>query len=231
MANNLRFNGVLRILSWGVLMILIIGNAIWITQNLPYQGQISTAEVRRISRVDIHGSESSLHIFNGQIDCEQQTSRSILCQHSLGGNQLTISVDLQQSVNTVIFDCLASYGGRQLPCDAYESVYTHGGLATPVVILDKEAAQVIEEFETLKSRYSMRSIYNVQLWLLRVYQAFSVILFIQILVKVWHWFGNHENLGGRKMIQIAGTVASIFPAGIVIFYLTLAILVGLNLVS
>ena len=231
--NTLRkLNKFLQILTLVFAVIITATTTICVVQNLPYEGNIYDPDIRDISRLEVPVAEEKLHIFNPQIKCQQQDQRTITCEHTLSDELLSVHVHLQDTKNRVTFDCAASYSEIPVACEAFESIYTHGGLSTPIVIISDDLSGQIPGFEQLTTQYARDSFYNLQHWLKRGIPLLVVLLAIQGLIWFWsvqdRWWRN----ASRKLAaQTITTVVTSIPAGIFLLFGTVYLLVGLKIVS
>lgn len=228
----------MTIIKWTAfitLLFVIVGSQIWIKLNLPYQGNLANAELYRVQRIDfldrdvssINSGERQIlgSIYDLQMNCHNLGERHLMCDHEIMNKVLTVDVKLSENTNIVIYDCSATYDGVAIKCQAFESIYENGGLATPVVIIGDDISMTATELSNLGLSYKWYSPFNLKLWLRVAYNLLAFLLFI--IAASWIWQYLTIDMIPKAFVTAVTSVC----AGFIIYGATLFSMLKLWLVS
>lgn len=208
------------------LLLIIIGTVTWANRTLPYEGDLANATLRHLHRIDFRNEEKTLaQIYDVQTECEQLAARQLRCRHWLVTKPLVVDVSLRESTSRIEYDCEARYGVTDISCEAYDTLYTAGGLATPVVIIRDDLPLTNANLDRLGVRYEWYSPHNLQLWLTNGYWLLIPLLTGAFAVTLWSRLKSHAT---RRATVTA--LASV-PVGIVLLFSTIYVMLSLHLVD
>lgn len=183
--------------------------------------------VRHVGQIMIRKGDQELAQINDvQITCSQQAPRALTCQHQLGQELLTVAVQLRESNSLIQYDCNAHYGSTAVPCQAYETIYTGGGLATPTVIISEELPLTKSELSDLGFRYKWYSPDNLEFWLVNGYNLLFLLLTFGFVI--WWWNRLESQPTPRRTIA---TMAATVPVSLALFFSKIGVMLSLYLVD
>lgn len=216
----------IKYLTIALLLFVVVGSIAWAKLNLPYEGDLSNATLRRVHRINFRdGGDTLAQIYDVQITCQQLAARQLQCEHELAGMPLQVDVYLSESTSRIAYTCAAQYGAVAVPCQAYETIYTGGGLATPVVIINDGMPLSNHELSSLGLRYQWYSPFNLEFWL-----TYSYYLLIPLLTAVFAmslWAKNESHTTRRVTITALASI----PVSIALLFSTLHVMLSLYLVD
>ena len=213
MFRTINFVKVIRFATIILLLVVALLTLIWARLNLPYVNFLDTINLRQISRISIGKDiENSIHIYDLQLECSSIDPLQLECQHQLANQPLVVNVDFKPDrPNYIDYGCVAQYGETIVSCKAYDTLYTHGGLATPVVRIEEPFPLTATQLNALGFAYHRYSPYNLQEWLTLGYFALVPLLVLLFATFLWQrlgqWLANDKKQHlQRIVITMLGTI-------------------------
>ncbi|MEM7112911.1 MAG: hypothetical protein AAF614_10805 [Chloroflexota bacterium] len=218
MFRTINFVKGIRFITIILLLVVALLTLIWARLNLPHVNFLETVNLRHVSRISIGKDvENRIHIYDLQLACQSIDPLQLECQHQLANQPLVVNVDFKPDrPNYIGYGCVAQYGETIVPCKAYDALYTHGGLATPVVLIDDEFPLSAAQLNNLGFAYHRYSPYNLQEWLPYGYFALIPLLVFMFATFLWQrlgqWLADDKRQHLRRIvITMLGTIcASVF---------------------